>query len=193
MSKSLLIRIINQFPKGSIKQTKFVILPFIISCTILAFVFSPLSISYKVTWFGLGIFTWSFLEYILHRWVLHYIPSTKVGKAFLARLHTNHHHDPKDETQVCVPLLFSLPIWAFMFSVILLFGGGTSASFIFLCGLSLFMTIYDIVHFNTHYYLAHNKLTKFQKKHHMLHHFSNSSKKFGVTSPVWDFVFGTYN
>ena len=56
----------------------------------------------------------------------------------------------------------------------------------------LMVAIYDIAHFSAHYMPATNGVLKFLKKHHMLHHFDDHSKRFGVTSPFWDFVFGTF-
>ncbi|RLN29666.1 hypothetical protein C2845_PM05G00860 [Panicum miliaceum] len=61
-----------------------------------------------------------------------------------------------------------------------LFGGGL-----------LGYVIYDC----THYYLHHGQPSsdpaKHLKKYHLNHHFRIQTKGFGITSTVWDHVFGT--
>jgi sterol desaturase/sphingolipid hydroxylase (fatty acid hydroxylase superfamily) len=32
---------------------------------------------------------------------------------------------------------------------------------------------------------------KYLKRHHMMHHFKTPQARYGVSSPVWDVVFGT--
>jgi sterol desaturase/sphingolipid hydroxylase (fatty acid hydroxylase superfamily) len=71
-------------------------------------------------------------------------------------------------------------------------GFATTPSVFFLAGLMLMLVIYDIAHFSTHYMPASNWLLQALKKQHMLHHFSNDRRRFGVTSPLWDYVFRTH-
>ena len=59
-------------------------------------------------------------------------------------------------------------------------------------GLFMGYILYDI----THYYLHHgnrvsNSMLGKLKKHHMQHHYKNSSSHFGLTSVFWDYIFGT--
>ena len=189
--KAILLRMIQRFPKGSIQQTRYVCLPLVGLSTAFAFRESQLGLAERVGWFALGIAAWSFLEYVLHRYVLHYLPRTVLGKALLDRLHILHHQNPLDQTQVCIPLLLSAPLWVGVFGLFVLFGGNHSGSLLVTCGIALMMVVYDSVHFSTHYEKPKTKWMARLKKHHMLHHFSNDTKRFGVTSPMWDYVFGT--
>ncbi|GAB2220336.1 hypothetical protein Droror1_Dr00007981 [Drosera rotundifolia] len=50
---------------------------------------------------------------------------------------------------------------------------------------------YDLVHYYIHAAKANNVLIRRFKKHHLLHHYKDQSKGFGVTSPFWDHVFST--
>lgn len=186
------LRLAEGFPKGSIWQTRYLCFPTALVLSTLALSKSHLPLYITFFWFSFGVLTWTFLEYILHRWLLHYVPKTTLGKTMLRRLHLDHHEDPKDESIVCVPFVMVVPLWGLLFLALLLFGGGYEASFLFVCGVALMMVIYDITHFSTHYMKATNKFLKMLKKNHMYHHFKDHDKRYGVTSPIWDFVFRTY-
>ncbi|KDP34618.1 hypothetical protein JCGZ_11141 [Jatropha curcas] len=58
-------------------------------------------------------------------------------------------------------------------------------------GTLLGYVIYDL----THYYLHHGQpstlLSKSLKKYHLSHHFKVQDVGFGITSTLWDIVFGT--
>jgi sterol desaturase/sphingolipid hydroxylase (fatty acid hydroxylase superfamily) len=189
-----LIRAIERFPKGSIWQSRFISLPLAIVASTLALAGHGATLPFgeRLLWFVLGVATWIPAEYVLHRWVLHWRPRTRVGTALLRRFHIQHHDDPADQSQVCIPAILGVAESFVLYAVIVLFGGGIGAAFLYTAGLSLMMVVYDIAHFSAHYMPATNPLLKYLKKHHMLHHFSDHSKRFGVTSPFMDFVFGTH-
>lgn len=189
--RTAILKFIYRFPKGSIWQTRYLILPFLLIVSTLAIVKSPLNLVMGFGYFFAGIFVWTLLEYIIHRWFFHYQPKAELSKAVLDRFHIFHHDDPKDNSQVCLPFVFSLPVWAVILGLILVFGGGQMASLIFVCGFAMMMTIYDIAHYSAHYMPATNKVLKILKYHHMRHHYHNHNKRFGVTTPFWDYIFRT--
>lgn len=191
MLRQKAVACVRRLPKGSIWQTRYVCLPLAIVLSTLALSHSSQSYLMRAMWFGLGLVTWSFLEYILHRFVLHYHPTSDIGGAVIDRLHALHHHNPKDETQVCVPIFLNLAFWGTVFGLIVLFGGAFEGGLIFTSGVALLMVIYDITHYSAHYSKPSNTIMHALKRHHTLHHFSDHRKRFGVTSPIWDYVFRT--
>ncbi len=190
--KNTWLWIVNRFPKGSIWQTTLITFPLTLVASSVAFMHSELPLHLKALWFLSGIALWTLLEYILHRWLLHYVPKSIYSEALLKRLHILHHENTKDQSQVCLPLVLQLPIWTWIYISLVLVGGGMHSSLLMVCGIAVMMTVYDIVHFSVHYMDASNPWFRYLKKHHMVHHFSKNHKKFGVTSPLWDFVFKTY-
>jgi sterol desaturase/sphingolipid hydroxylase (fatty acid hydroxylase superfamily) len=50
---------------------------------------------------------------------------------------------------------------------------------------------YDMLHYATHHIPMRGRYGKFLRKYHMLHHFKTPDQRFGVSSPLWDRVFGT--
>ena len=51
--------------------------------------------------------------------------------------------------------------------------------------------IHDLTHYATHHLPMRSSFAKYLKRHHMIHHYKNPEIRFGVSSPIWDFVFGT--
>lgn len=47
------------------------------------------------------------------------------------------------------------------------------------------------MHYAIHQFPIRNKLFHKIKSNHMLHHYKDENKGFGVSSPMWDLVFGT--
>jgi len=60
--------------------------------------------------------------------------------------------------------------------------GGTAAGYI----------AYDWIHYYTHHFNPKRGVGKWLKRYHMLHHFDSPHHRFGITSPMWDLLFGTY-
>ncbi|XWS11522.1 hypothetical protein CRYUN_Cryun37aG0005600 [Craigia yunnanensis] len=138
-----------------------------------------------------GIFIWTLLEYSLHRFLFHMKTRSYWGNTLHYLLHGCHHKHPMDGLRLVFPpaatAILCVPLWT-LFKILsppsiapALFGGGL-----------LGYVMYDC----THYYLHHGKPSKGYsqtlKRYHLNHHFKVGSKGFGITSSVWDHVFGTF-
>lgn len=74
----------------------------------------------------------------------------------------------------------------------LVFGINPYNALHFFMGLHLFLTMYDILHYYFHFGPEMNiPIVSQLKKNHMKHHFRDSNRGFGVTTTLWDWVFGT--
>jgi sterol desaturase/sphingolipid hydroxylase (fatty acid hydroxylase superfamily) len=51
--------------------------------------------------------------------------------------------------------------------------------------------LYDEIHYATHHAPLKGKVGLFLKHHHVKHHYQDPNKRFGVSSPLWDYIFGT--
>ncbi|KAF3450238.1 hypothetical protein FNV43_RR06318 [Rhamnella rubrinervis] len=137
-----------------------------------------------------GILIWTLLEYTLHRFLFHIKTKSYWGNTLHYLLHGCHHKHPMDGLRLVFPptatAILLLPFWnlvKFIFTPSIapaLFGGGL-----------LGYVIYDV----THYYLHHGQpsmaMQRNLKKYHLNHHFRIHNKGFGITSSLWDRVFGT--
>ncbi|WP_461482440.1 sterol desaturase family protein [Porticoccus sp.] len=137
-----------------------------------------------------GLLIWTFMEYGLHRFVFHYEAGSKLGKSLVFLFHGVHHDDPQDKTRLVMPPAGAILIMAFLWLLFALFLSGADletfgAFFIigYLC--------YDYIHYATHHFPMRNRVLRYLKRYHMLHHFSGQDGRYGVSSPLWDFAFGT--
>ncbi len=136
----------------------------------------------------LGIVIWSFAEYMLHRFVFHFVPKSKWGLRMHFVFHGVHHDYPNDRKRLVMPPSVSIPL-AFLFYFLFSLFLSPAQLYSFFPGFVTGYLIYDISHYALHHYNFKSSLLKKMKKHHMLHHYADSGKGYGVSSAVWDKVF----
>lgn len=138
----------------------------------------------------IGIVVWTFTEYTLHRFIFHFNPKTDFGKKLHFIFHGVHHDYPSDSKRLVMPPSVSVPLAALFFFLFELIIGSVFVAPFFV-GFLFGYLCYDMIHYAVHHYNMHNKFWLAIKKHHMLHHYKNSDLGYGVSSPIWDEVYGT--
>lgn len=136
-----------------------------------------------------GMLFWSFMEYVLHRFLFHHIPHTDKGKKINYILHGNHHEYPRDKQRLFMPAAPSLIIASTFF--ILMYIPLGQLSFAFFPGFLFGYLIYGTMHYAIHAWNPPFKWMKGLWRNHHLHHYKNDHMGFGVSSTLWDHVFGT--
>lgn len=171
-------------------------IPAIIYLPVVAFMLyrtitTGVSVVSAVPLFILGLLVWSFTEYILHRFVFHFVPKSEWGKRIHFMFHGVHHDYPNDSTRLVMPPIVSIPL-AIVFY--LLFTKLLGAFYLppFFAGFILGYLSYDLTHYAVHHFSLHGKVSLYLKQQHMRHHYMDSDNNYGVSSPLWDFVFGTF-
>jgi len=134
--------------------------------------------------------TWTFAEYSLHRFVFHFPAKSELGKWFVFLFHGNHHDDPKDKTRLVMPPAGAIPIMALLYLLFALFIPQPWLQ-PFMGGFIVGYLIYDYIHYSTHHFPMRNPLAKYLKHYHLKHHYASDGGRFGVSSPIWDWVFRT--
>jgi len=137
-----------------------------------------------------GILLWSLTEYLLHRFVFHFPAKTEFGKKIHFIFHGVHHDYPSDSKRLVMPPSVSIPlavVFYFLFLVIF----GQDLMLPFFAGFILGYLFYDITHYAIHHFNMHNKFWLAIKNHHMLHHYQDEYKGYGVSTPFWDVIFRT--
>lgn len=135
-----------------------------------------------------GLFLWSLTEYVLHRFVFHFVPKSKWGLRLHFIFHGVHHDYPKDRLRLVMPPSVSIPLafgFYFLFAALLdppylyaVFPGFVTG---YLC--------YDMIHYAIHHVNINSGVWLKIKKHHMLHHYQDADKGYGVSSSFWDKIF----
>lgn len=139
--------------------------------------------------FVFGVFLWTFLEYILHRFIFHYVPKSKWGKRLHFVMHGVHHDYPSDATRLVMAPGISLPLGAFFYLVFwFVFSSNVNAIF---AGTMFGYVCYDTIHYATHHFKLNRGIGKWLRQYHMRHHFQDETTRYGVSTPLWDYVFGT--
>jgi len=152
---------------------------------------SPLYI--PLAWL-LGLFIWTFVEYVVHRFVFHWTPRAPWQERVLFLFHGVHHAQPQAKTRLVMPPAVSIPLALFFYGLFYLVAGWlASAHWVapLFSGFVAGYLAYDMLHYATHHLPMRGKALKTLKRHHMLHHFKTPNQRFGVSSPLWDIVFGT--
>ncbi len=153
---------------------------------------TSLSIAANLLMIIAGLFVWTLTEYTMHRHVFHFDAKNKVAKYLVFLFHGNHHDDPQDPTRLVMPPIVSITL-SIPFYYFFRFLVGREAGFSLFAGFMIGYMIYDYIHFATHHFTPRTKFGKFTKENHMKHHFIPKGAKWGVSTPLWDHVFKTFN
>jgi 4-hydroxysphinganine ceramide fatty acyl 2-hydroxylase len=153
------------------------------------FGFQETGITYGIITFLTGVLLWTLTEYVIHRYAFHYDPKTENGKKIHFLVHGVHHDYPRDATRLVMPLLVSIPL-AIIFYLIFksLFGIYHLPLF---AGFTLGYVAYDSIHYATHHMQMNGRVGRFLKQYHLKHHYNDNHTAYGVSNPLWDYVFNT--
>jgi sterol desaturase/sphingolipid hydroxylase (fatty acid hydroxylase superfamily) len=142
-----------------------------------------------VGWFAVGVLCWTLLEYVIHRWCFHYEPKTRWGRQLHFIVHGVHHDYPNDASRLVMPPTVSVPLALLFYGLFVVvfgrFSGGVWAGLI--CG----YLCYDMIHYATHHFGMKRGIGAWLKQYHLRHHYKDDHTGYGVSSPLWDYIFGT--
>lgn len=135
-----------------------------------------------------GAMTWSLLEYVIHRWLGH---DARFRPNLFESEHTRHHGQgdyfaPTGRKVVAALAVGGGLAWLATLLV------SASVAVAYVGGLLIAYAAYEIVHRRAHTHPGWGPYGRWVRRHHFAHHFSDPRTNHGVTSPIWDLVFGTY-
>ena len=134
-----------------------------------------------------GFLVWTFVEYAMHNFNGHQMK----GRTHFSRDHLKHHAEegyfaPTSakilRASVIMPIIYLLTLAFIPWQPALAFSGA------FLAG----HVLYEVVHYRLHFYAPQNAYMRWAARHHFAHHFNCPNHNHGVTTSLWDHVFGTY-
>lgn len=140
--------------------------------------------------FAAALAFWTFAEYLLHRFIFHYHPTTEFGKRISFLTHGVHHDYPNDSKRLVMPPLLGAPIAAVFYGIFYLVLGNAYMQPFFAGFISGYL-VYDMVHYALHHATFDNPMWRELKNNHMVHHYHDPENGFGVSSTMWDIVFRT--
>jgi sterol desaturase/sphingolipid hydroxylase (fatty acid hydroxylase superfamily) len=138
-----------------------------------------------------GAAYWTFTEYALHRWLYHFRPRGPRLRRLVESFHVYHHRTPGDRAVwnagpalvLGLLLLLSLP------PLLLLRDLAATAGV--MAGAVPAYALYEIAHHECHARAYRRGPMAWLQAFHLHHHQRDGRRNFGVTSPLWDWVFRT--
>lgn len=129
--------------------------------------------------FAAGVMAWTFVEYVIHGVMSHRM------RTFATPLHAAHHRDPRAVFTVGawipVAVATAAGLWLFGLAPAMVAYLGVLAGFIG----------YEALHYRFHFCAPRTRLEARLRARHLAHHLRAPNELFGVTTPLWDRVFGT--
>jgi sterol desaturase/sphingolipid hydroxylase (fatty acid hydroxylase superfamily) len=142
-----------------------------------------------------GVFLWTLVEYCLHRFLFHYEARTEAGRRIFYLFHGVHHAQPMCKSRLVMPFVLSIPLGLLFYGafdlVVGVIAGRSAWVAPLFAGIVSGYLAYDMMHYASHHFRLKSPLLKAIRKSHMQHHGSTHDMRFGVSSPLWDYVFGT--
>lgn len=150
---------------------------------------TSLSVWTTIGLFFLGLLSFTFVEYLVHRYVYHVSTHTEWRRKFQYNAHGIHHEFPKDKERLAMPPLLSITVATILLLLFRLVMG--DFTFAFLPGFLVGYASYLAIHYIVHIYQPPKNFFRALWINHSIHHYKDGDTVFGVSSPLWDYVFGT--
>ena len=150
---------------------------------------TSISIATTVLIFFLGVIFFTWVEYNVHRYVFHMTAETESRAKAQYTMHGVHHEFPKDKTRLAMPPLLSITLATTLFFLFRLILGDFAYSF--LPGMLVGYSAYLSVHYMVHAFQPPKNFFKILWVNHGVHHYKNGDGVYGVSSPLWDYIYGT--
>lgn len=152
-------------------------------------------VGYIPAGYVIGLFLWTFLEYTLHRFLFHFKAKNAWQERISFLFHGVHHAQPQCKTRLVMPPAVSIPMALILYGlfylvVVVLLKAPQWLNPLFSGTLTGYI-LYDLTHYATHHFAMRSGYLRYLKRYHLKHHYKTWDQRFGVTSPLWDKVFGT--
>jgi sterol desaturase/sphingolipid hydroxylase (fatty acid hydroxylase superfamily) len=134
----------------------------------------------------LGALSWTFLEYLLHRFVFHGRSAAAIG----AREHRLHHADPDYFAPWWQKALAALAATGLLLPLAA-FAAGPRVGLVFTLAFVATYLLYEVLHRLAHTRPPRGPYGRWRRRNHFAHHFRDPRRAHGVTTPIWDAVFAT--
>lgn len=188
----------NQHLEMLTKTSPWVIYSIYISVNTFLVIYAWLQFHYSVKLIAIIFFTailsWTLFEYLVHRFLFHFEARSSIGKRLVYIFHENHHDFPRDKSRLFMPpapsILMATVVFFLFYGISMLISGSGGYAMVFFSGFISGYLIYVSIHFAIHSY-APPKYLKILWRNHHLHHYKYPDKAFGVSSILWDKLFGT--
>lgn len=142
--------------------------------------------------FVAGVLFWTLLEYVLHRFPFHRPMPNEEGRLPYFLVHGYHHEYPDDPMRLVAPWPASISGAALLAGLSYLVVAGSTLWWPLWSGILAGYVAYDTLHHYTHHARPKTAAGKWLRRYHMEHHFKDAKSHYGISSPLWDLILGTF-
>lgn len=135
-----------------------------------------------------GVLSWSVTEYVLHRFDGHGMK----GKTPFSREHLRHHAETTYFAPWWKKLALAVALLGVVTPGVALVAGWAFAVPYTAVFIGTWLT-YEWIHRRIHTHAPKTAYGRWVRRHHLLHHHRAPKDNHGVTSPIWDLVFQTWD
>lgn len=165
-----------------------------ISCMLLVLgIQSHRSIGAWCAGIAVGVLYWSLFEYVTHRWIYHRIFRWPKVRDIVESFHLYHHRNLDDRRVLNAGPLLTYPATAVLLTPILAISGSIGTTAAIGLGLVAAYSFYEWVHYSIHVHEHCTGYLAYLRRYHLYHHECRWNRNFGNTSPMWDWLAGTYD
>lgn len=150
---------------------------------------TSLSAGWTILLFFIGLIAFTWVEYVVHRYVFHMATYTKFRQRLQYVMHGVHHEFPRDKDRLAMPPLLSITISTLLLLMFRVVMG--DLVFAFLPGFLVGYAMYLAVHYMVHAFQPPKNFLRVLWVNHSVHHYKDGDYVFGVSSPLWDYIYGT--
>ena len=151
---------------------------------------TEITIGTTIGLFIMGFIAFTLFEYLMHRFVFHMKTYNEFREKIQYIIHGVHHEYPRDKERLAMPPLVSISIATILLLIFQAIMGDYTYSFLpgFITGYSFYLTI----HYMIHAYQPPGNFMKTLWVNHSIHHYKEDEHiLYGVSSPFWDYIFGS--
>jgi sterol desaturase/sphingolipid hydroxylase (fatty acid hydroxylase superfamily) len=136
-----------------------------------------------------GWFLWIAGEYHLHRFAMHHLK----GRGLASREHLLHHAHP-DRTDPFTRFLGYLGVVVVGAAIggLIRLAAGPTIGIGVAVGWTIGYLFYEMMHWRAHARPPRGRYDLWLRRHHFHHHFGHPMANHGVTTSLWDHVYGTF-
>ncbi len=136
-----------------------------------------------------GLLVFTLIEYLFHRYLYHSGDDYKDSKNWQYKVHGIHHVYPRDKDILAMPIPLAIVLASVFFFLFYFMMG--ELVYYFFPGFLTGYAGYLFVHYKVHTSPPPRNTFGYLWTHHHFHHYLYEDKAFGVSTPLWDHIFGT--
>ncbi|UJR78315.1 sterol desaturase family protein [Sandaracinus amylolyticus] len=138
--------------------------------------------------FVLGWAAWSLVEYLMHRFLFHARVESETLRIATLLAHGHHHVWPQDPRRIAATPVQLVSI-ALLFQGLFRLALGPDAWWAAMAGATVGYVAYELVHWVAHHGRPTTRVMRALHAHHMKHHHLAPGSRWGIGTPLWDWLF----